>query len=423
MFFILQPILSVQASFLSVDKTSLNYLYRQTESGYDAVDEDEQEILTNKINAMLTDFENIIGLNVENSDTNRINAAAAGIKTMVSNDTAELFELSERYFAQTNGAFNIATFNLTKLWGFSSDNSGSYNISRAEPSAEEITQAKELADVELLVFYNETEMYSGSKDKYIILYNTENPYIVKSNSDIKIDFGGIAKGYICDRAGEYIKSEGIDKGALKILSNIYILGNRVENNNGIFSERNFTINIENPRSSMNNSGSCLYIKNISNNAVTTSADNYRYYIYNDKIYSHIINPFTGKPSDNGIISISVFTDNGAKADAYSTAGFVMGLKNAIDFYELNSVNTVIITADYKYYITGNLEVYGIDDDDLCTYEENENAPEIITNCDYEKTYLGFADNISNNNFSVIISAGIILLSVFTVIILINKSEK
>jgi thiamine biosynthesis lipoprotein len=419
---IIQPLLPVNAAFLYVDNNSINYLYKKTDSGYVKVSDEEKNQIIIEINTLLSDFENSTGLNVESSDTNKINFSATNIPIPISNYTVDLFILSTMYFETTQGAFNIATYNLTKLWGFSPDNSGYYNVSRIEPESEQILKAKALADVDLVVFEDEKEIYKGLKENYIILYNTDNPYLIKSNTDIKIDFGAIAKGYICDKAGDIIESHNINRGALKILSNIYLIGNRVIENSGEYSERNFTVNIENPRRTINNNSNCIYVENIKDKAITTSADNYRYYIYNNKIYSHIISPFTGKPTDNGIISVSVFTDTGAKADAYSTAGFVMGLKQAINFYTENQINAIIITSDYNYYVVGDLQVNGINYEDLFTYAKNEDAVDIIKNSYKEKIYLGLTEK-NNINFSLILSALIIIITIGTVIFLIKKSEK
>jgi len=391
--FVLQPLITVNASFLYVDNTDLNYLYKKTDNVYEKVTDEEKNTIIAEINNLLENFENLTSVNIESSDTSKINSAMAQTPVFISNYVVDLFVLSKNYYQTTNGAFNIATFNLTKLWGFSPDNSGKYNESRAEPIPDNIETAKALADIDFVVFEDANKIYQGEKDNYIILYNTDNPYIIKSNKDIKIDFGAIAKGYICDKAGEIVESHNINRGALKIISNIYLIGNRVVESNETYIERDFTINIENPRSYVNNNTNCLLVENVTDKAITTSADNYRYYIYNNKVYSHIINPFTGKPVDNGIISVSVFTNSGAKADAYSTAGFVMGLSEAIKFFNDNNINAVIITSDYKYTVVGNLQVSG-------SIEEK-----------------------SSINFSLILSICIIIISIAIVVFLIIKSEK
>ena len=84
-----------------------------------------------------------------------------------------------------------------------------------------------------------------------------------------------------------------------------------------------------------------------------------------RIYSHIIDPAAGKPSANGVICAMVAVPRsvenaGARADAYSTAGFCMPLTQALDFYERLSreagVSAVLITVDWKYYAVGDMDV-------------------------------------------------------------------
>ena len=71
-----------------------------------------------------------------------------------------------------------------------------------------------------------------------------------------------------------------------------------------------------------------------------------------RLYSHIIDPKTGRPVDNGILSVTVVSESGLRADALSTALFVMGVDKAMDFYrESRDFDCVILTADRRAYVS------------------------------------------------------------------------
>ena len=143
--------------------------------------------------------------------------------------------------------------------------------------------------------------------------------------------------------------------------------------------RGYTMEVENPRSLIKGTSCAAVAVGLSDVAVSTSADNYRFYVNDGKIYSHILDPNTGKPSENGVISVTVLVPlngesgaarayAGAVADALSTAGFCMPLKAALEFYESIGVGAVVITSEFEYYVVGDYEV--LDPGDFSEGAEN-----------------------------------------------------
>ena len=134
--------------------------------------------------------------------------------------------------------------------------------------------------------------------------------------------------------------------------------------------------IDNPRALTTDTSRAAVAVGLSDVAVSTSADTYRFYVWQDKIYKHIIDPQTGKPSDNGVVSITAMVPLGAEgaayagalADALSTAGFCMPLKAALEFYESIGVGAVVITSEFEYYVVGDYEV--LDPGDFSEGAEN-----------------------------------------------------
>lgn len=133
--------------------------------------------------------------------------------------------------------------------------------------------------------------------------------VIKSNEELRIDFGGIAKGYFGDISVGIMKQFGFKKGMVNMGGDIVALNES--------DGRYFKIGI---RSSEKDS--VVRIDSIADGSIVTSGDYFRYYEINGKRYCHIISPVTGLPAE-GIHSVTVKAETGVKADAFATAVMLM----------------------------------------------------------------------------------------------------
>ena len=212
----------------------------------------------------------------------------------------ELFYLVKRakeYFMLTEGTFDITVEPLIEILGFGPKE-------KIMPDGQAIEEALQ---------------YIGL-DK--IALDEENKTLVFKYPRIRMDFGGFAKGYAVDEAVKIFKQSGIMNGLINIGGDLYCMG---ANPDG----KSWSIGIKDPE----NKNEILAVLEVRNKAIATSGTYENFYIYNNKRYSHIIDPHTGLSVTNNITSVTIIADDCATADALATAVFVLGEHRAIELIE------------------------------------------------------------------------------------------
>lgn len=216
-----------------------------------------------------------------------------------------LIETAINISKESNGAFDITVYPLMECWGF-------YNESHILPEKEKIKKCLKTVGYQNL--------------------QIKNMQLTKANNSVKIDLGGIAKGYAIREAVNVLKSEGIKSALIDAGGDIYALGT--------LKKRKWGIGIRNPRGD----GIIGAIK-VNDTAVVTSGDYERYFERDGIRYHHILNPKTGYPSRE-LASVTVLAPDPVLADAWSTALFVMGKEKGLELAEkLQEIETFMVTAD------------------------------------------------------------------------------
>ena len=258
----------------------------------------------------------------EDSDVGRINAAAGKEAAHVSIETFEVIEAALEVSRLSSGAFDVTMGALGKVWHFTKDDGEAL----MPPSKEKVKTILKLVD------YRQ------------IILDKKNSTVKLAKEGMKINLGGVAKGYITGRAAEILKKNGVKKGI------IHAGGDMV-----VFNERDDSphiIGIQDPRNKDNITGT---IK-ISNAAIASSGDYERFFIKDGKRYHHIMDPSTGFPADKSM-AVTIAAKNPTFADALSTAVFVMGPIDGMKLIEeLPDVEGLIISADGKITVSSGLNV-------------------------------------------------------------------
>lgn len=179
-------------------------------------------------------------------------------------------------------------------------------------------------------------MTSGSIDINDV-YLEGNEYMRKS--DVKLDLGSYAKGYVTEIVGEYLENEGINKYLINAGGNVKV--------GSSYKSDGYAVGIEEPF----NTSKIYKVLHVENESVVTSGSYQRYYEYNGKNYNHIINPKTLFP-DNYTKSVTVITKDSKKADILSTYLFLLPIDDGLEY--VNNLDDVeaIWYSDEIYYSNG-----------------------------------------------------------------------
>ncbi len=246
----------------------------------------------------------------------------------VDNTYLELLNLAKEL--SDGKTFDITIGNLTKTWNISE---------QAEYCM--ITNTCKIPSIEQI----ETSKESINTANIVIEGNTV--YIKEESTNL--DFGSIAKGYASDLIAEYLKSASISFFVINLGGNVYVNG---ESQKYLENNKELSISLENP---LDASKTILDIYETNINVVT-SASTHRYIVVNDIKYSHILNPSTGYPVDNELLSVTILGEKGVMCDYLSTQCFVMGLEDGRNYLKTTSYHGIFVTKNKEIYIVGNINI-------------------------------------------------------------------
>ena len=251
-----------------------------------------------KIDQRLAQINRSMSTWLKDSEISRFNALEKiGEKFEISNDFLEVMIVAQELYRLTEGAWDGTVNPLVNLWGFG--NTGGRN---SIPPVEQIK--KRLSEL-------------GFSNIQII----ENRYLVKNKASVTLDFGSIAKGYAVDKIAELIEQNGIKNFLVEIGGEVYAAGTRLD-------DKLWKIGINTPRPDAPADQVYKAIA-IKDRAFATSGDYRNFFEVNGKRYSHIIDPRSGYPVDNGVVSVSVIADTCTFADGLATALMVMGTEKGL----------------------------------------------------------------------------------------------
>jgi thiamine biosynthesis lipoprotein len=276
-----------------------------TRIGVEVWHDDETEA-TRAIDAVLEEFHRLdqaLSPYIESSELYRVNQDAANQPVRISREFYELIETSLAFSELTAGAFDITFASIGYQYDYRKG---------VKPSDQAITDALPLINFRLVTL------------------NPKAQTVKFERQGVRIDLGGIAKGYAVDQGIEILRRQGIQHGLITAGGDSRLLGDH--------RGRPWNIGIQAPREKQR----LAAVLPLSETAVSTSGDYERFFERDGVRYHHIISPKTGH-SAGELRSVTILGPNTTRTDALSTSVFVLGLEEGLALVDrLDDMEAVII---------------------------------------------------------------------------------
>ena len=274
-----------------------------------------QEDLLDQTESMIRSLEAEMSVTDPDSEIAVINENGYG---KVTGDTSDLISAALSLCKRTDGALDISVYPIVHAWGFTT---GNYQV----PDDASIQALLPLVD------YTQIDYQQDSGD-------------IQLPDGMEIDLGSVAKGYAGQKAADFLKENGVTSGLLSLGGNIQAIGSKPDGSP-------WKIGIQDPFQNE----SPMMVLSVTDKSVVTSGGYERYFQQDGKTYWHIMDPSTGYPAENGLVSVTIVGTDGMLCDGLSTSLFVMGLEKAADFWgSSDDFDAVFVTEDQTVYITEGL---------------------------------------------------------------------
>jgi len=275
---------------------------------------DDLEELQTKIDARLDEINHSMSVFRKDSELSALNALGAHTTLSVSKDFLSVLKTAKTIHHQTNGSWDGTVGPLVDLWGF-----GKAGNERKIPPAGKIRALLQKTG------FQHIEIHSDNK-------------ISKNMADISLTLASIAKGYGVDQIAQLIEQNQIKNYLVEIGGEVFAKGRRLDG-------KKWRVGINRPEKGAPYT-EVYKIVPLENKALATSGDYRNFFEQDGKIYSHILDPKTGFPVSNQVVSVTIIADTCTYADGLATAVMVMGPQKGLELINpLPDVEGLIITME------------------------------------------------------------------------------
>lgn len=282
-----------------------------------------------KIEERLHQFDMSLSTYIPNSIISRINRNDTTVRTDSLFET--MFYAAQDVAIRTNGALDITVGPLVKAWGFAFGN-------------KDHSKLPNVADFLPYVGYHKVRIVDHK--------------LIKDDPRILIDANSIAQGYSADVIAKLLEDNKCKNYMVEIGGEVVCKG---LNDKG----EKWKIGIDKAiDDSTNTTDELQTVLSLTDCAITTAGGYRKFYIKNGKKYSHIINPHTGYPVSNNLLSVTIIAPKAIIADAYDTPFMVLGVDSCLKvcksipgmecyliYVDKNGKNQVVYTKGFKKYLT------------------------------------------------------------------------
>ncbi|MGZ6093397.1 MAG: FAD:protein FMN transferase, partial [Polyangiales bacterium] len=266
-----------------------------------------------RLEAMMTTWK-------ESSEVSRINAAAGDKAVTVSDELLDVLEGARKIHDESKGVFDVTFYGLKGLWHFDQD------LVAEIPKDEAIKARLPLID--------------GSKVELDRAAKT----VRLPTKGMAINLGGIAKGYVVDKAAAVLAKEGFTDVVVQAGGDLLVKGRK--------GQDPWRVGIRDPRGPMDD---YFAIAPITDASFSTAGDYERFFIKDGVRYHHILDPRTGKPA-TACRSVTVLAKDALTADELDDAIFILGPEEGMKLLEKHpGAGAVVVDKDNKVHVSDNLK--------------------------------------------------------------------
>ena len=271
-----------------------------------------------EIEKILKDFDNSVSTYVPTSIISRINLNEKNV--IVDKYFITCFNKAKEVWKNTDGAFDPTVYPIVNMWGWG-------------PGKKQKIEKTKIDSILKFVGFQLIELKGNT--------------VVKKDPRVALDFNAFAQGYSVDVVSEFLDSKKVSSYIVEIGGEVYAKGKKPNGDN-------WKTGIEKPIDNKDSANPLKAIVKLENLAVSTSGNYRRFVIENGIKYGHHIDPKTGYPTKNNLLSATVFAKECISSDANATGILVMGLEKAKKFLEKHKeLQAYLIYSDDK----GNYQIY------------------------------------------------------------------
>jgi len=265
------------------------------------------------VDFLLNDIENKMSTYRNNSELSRLNQAPTEQWVKLSPELFAVLQKSLEISVLSEGAFDVTVGPLVNLWGFG-----------PEIKIDDLPEQQQIQKI------------LSEKVGYQYLTLDAATQSIKKQKPAFIDLSGIAPGYGVDRVADLLHSYGIENYLVDISGELRASGTKAKG-------QAWRVAIEKPSLSVSTEHNAIeQIVELKNIGIATSGDYRNFFIIDDQLYSHTINPLTGNPVSHNLASVTVIHPSAMDADALATAFTVMGTEKTLAYAEKHQLAVFLV---------------------------------------------------------------------------------
>jgi thiamine biosynthesis lipoprotein len=266
-------------------------------------------------------LEDLMSVWRDGSDIVRLNAAAGDHPVPVSPDVRDALVTANQVSEWTNGTFDVTFAALGDLWKFDTQNKDNT-----------VPDPREVAKRLTLINYRDLQVDEKAGTAFL------------RRKGMRVNLGGIGKGYAVDRAVEILRKRGLENFMIQAGGDLYVSGQK--------GDRPWRLGIRDPRGPADKIFAAL---DLSNGTFSTSGDYERFFLKDGRRYHHIIDVRVGQPARE-CRSVTLVTDRAVIADALAKGVFILGPEAGMALIErLPHVEGVIVSAKNEVLVSSGLK--------------------------------------------------------------------